>query len=538
MSRTHLLASAVLILGILAGIWITQDAMAPAVAQMKKNATQTNVSEVDLTPPRDKTLGKRERREQHSLLEELFTIDGERLIRFNSEEAYRDALRRLSDLEGELLGRMDRFRALRLRTSDLDALRDWLGKHGEDFANYLVTLPLVPDTNAQFGGGVPFGRTALEFLGITGDNSSWGDGVKIAIIDTGVQPHLSLNSDKISTINIDGVPEVNEVHGHGTAVASIISGNYDSLTGVAPSAELISIPVTDEAGNSNSFLLAEGIAAAAENGAQVINVSMGSYGDSLIVQEAVAFAIEQGAIIIASVGNEGFTQAAFPAGNEGVVAVGSIDASGTHLSFSNTSDNLSLTAPGYEVMAAWPGDQAIAFTGTSASAPFVSGTIAAIISQSDVPLTGQQAWAIAQQYSNEAGAPGFDNQYGEGILHTGRIMQRNTPGISDLAVAQPHYDYEQNFLQVTVENRGTEPITNSSLAVGADGGNYPFNIQNLQPNERRVYELPVQSPELNQNGLLNVTSQTIIGGGAIDALPANNQRTDVIAAPSTSTDGP
>lgn len=537
MNRTHFIAIVVLALGLFAGFWIAKDAMAPAVAKRDTPKTQpTGV--IDDPSIREQNLGKRERHEKRNLLEELITINGERLVRFKSEEAYRSALSRLGDSGAKLLGRMDRFRALRLRTTDLDRLRDWLGEDGEDFANYLVSLPLIPDRNAQFGGGAPFGRTALEFLGITGDHSSWGEGVKIAIVDTGVQPHIALNGDHITTINLEGVPEVSEVHGHGTAVASIISGNHDSLTGVAPSAELLSIPVTDELGNSNSFLLAEGITVAAENGAQVINVSMGSYGDSIIVQEAVAFAIEQGAIIIASVGNEGFNQAAFPAGNEGVVSVGTIDATGTHVSFSNTSDTLSITAPGYEVTAAWPGDQAIAFTGTSASAPFVSATIAAIISQSEVPLTGQQAWAIAQDYTNEAGAPGFDTFYGEGILHTGRIMQRNTPGISDLAVAQPSYDFTQNLLQVTVENRGTEVISNSSLAIGADGGNYPFLVPTLQPNERLVFELPVQSPELNNDGLLHVTSQTVIGGNVTDALPSNNQRTDLISAPSATSDGP
>ena len=537
MNRTHLLAIAFIILGIFAGIWITKDAIAPSVAN-SDHKKPPYVAEIDVTPPRDKSLGKRLRGEELSRLEKLITIDGERLVRFNSEEAYLNALSRLGDSGAKLLGRMDRFHALRLSTDDLDRLRDWLGEDGEDFANYLVSLPLVPDTNVQFGGGVPFGRTALEFLGITGDNSTWGEGVKVAVVDTGVQPHLSLDPNKVSTITIDGVPEVSEAHGHGTAVASIISGNHDSLTGVAPSAEIISIPVTDASGNSNSFLLAEGISAAVENGAQVINVSMGSYGDSLIVQEAVAFAIENGAIVIASVGNEGFNQAAFPARNEGVVSVGSIDASGSYVPFSNTSETLSTAAPGYEVLAAWPGDQAIAFTGTSASAPFVSATIAAIISQSDVPLTGQQAWEIAQGYLNEAGAPGPDIFYGEGLLHTGRIILRDTPGISDLAVAEPFYNFERNLLQVTIENRGTEPIFNSSLAVGADGGNYPFLIPTLQPNERRVIELPIQSPELNTDGLLHVTSQTVIGGGVTDALPSNNQRTDVISAPASATDGP
>lgn len=531
MNRTHFLALAVVILGLGIGMLIMQDAMTPAERGKDYALRQQEAKEITAVPQRDKNLGKRAPRVERDLLEELISIKGEHLVRFESEKAYRDALASLGDSGAKLLGKLDRFRTLRLSTYDLERLKNWIGEEGQQFSNYLVSLPLIPDTDKEFAAGASFGRGALEFLGITGDNSSWGEGVKIAVVDTAVQSHLSLDPDKVSTINLESAPAVSEVHGHGTAVASIISGSHDSLTGVAPSAEIISVPVADGSGNSNSFLLAEGIFAAVEYGVDIINVSMGSYGDSIIVQEAVRYAQENGIAIVASVGNEGFDQAAFPAGNEGVISVGSVDAMGLHMGFSNESANLSTTAPGVGVLAAWPGDNAISFTGSSASAPFVSGTLAAIISESNSSLTGMQAWEIAQHYTNEAGAPGADSQYGIGIINAGRATQRDIPGIYDIAVAQPYFDFEDNTLQITVENRGTEVLNGSQLNIGASGGSYPLTVQSLGVNERQLFEIPMGPSDFSQDGTLSVSSQSTLNSSLTDALPANNQRNDVITAP-------
>lgn len=533
MNRPHLLATAILALGIGAGFLISKDAISSNEASNDSSSPKTPAQELELPLSREKKLGTRER-SKRDLLEELISIKGEQLVKFNSEKAYRDALARLGQSGAKLLGQMDRFRTLRLSTNDLDRLKNWIGEDGQQFSNYLVSLPLIPDTNGQFASGSSFGNNALEFLGITGDNSSWGDGVTIAIVDTAVQSHLALNGDNVSTITLQDAPVITDIHGHGTAVASIISGSHPSMTGVAPGAKILSVPVADSSGNSNSFLLAEGITAAVNNDANIINVSMGSYGDSIIVQEAIAYAIENGVAVVASVGNEGFNQAAFPAGNQGVISVGSIDASGSHMSFSNTSDTLSITAPGYGVLAAWPselGDSAISFTGTSASAPFVSGTIAAVMSQSEVPLTAMQAWDIVQNYTNESGAPGADSFYGNGLLNVGQAIQRDTSGIYDIAVAQPYYDADTNMLQITVENRGTESFGNGELTINAGDANYPLAIPSIEANESQLYEIPIGSSNFNTDGSLSIGLQTTTNSNNIDALPSNNQRRDILLSP-------
>jgi len=270
---------------------------------------------------------------------------------------------------------------------------------------------------------------------------------------------------------------------------------------------------------------------------------MGSYGDSGLVREAISYAQSAGSVIVASAGNDGFNFAANPAAYAGVISVGAIDATGAHMSFSNQSADLSLTAPGVGPTAAWPGDQSISFTGTSASAPFVSGTLAAIISESPYPITGAQAGEILLNYTNDAGDYGNDTSYGSGYLDVGRVMERDTPGIVDLAVTSYNYELNSigafgNGLQIGIENQGTESVQGGQLTVNVDGGSYPVNLPTLSVNERYLATLPVGQSTLNDTGSLPVSSSITFSTETTDAQPSNNRRTEIITLPSSSIDGP
>ncbi|MGY8688851.1 MAG: S8 family serine peptidase, partial [Verrucomicrobiales bacterium] len=133
-----------------------------------------------------------------------------------------------------------------------------------------------------------------------------------------------------------------EINGHGTAVASVAAGTHAAAPGVAPAAQVLSFRVADSDGNSDSFTLAQGILAAAEAGADVINISLGSTGDSGVVEEAVNKAMAAGSTIVAAAGNNGADSLSYPAAYEGVISVGSVDAAGQHLDFSNTAESLNI----------------------------------------------------------------------------------------------------------------------------------------------------------------------------------------------------
>lgn len=468
----------------------------------------------------------------------------EAILRFDSDEAYAAFLKDSGRLN--VLGSIPSLRAVRVGYDDIGDLND-IPDDADAAANYLVQLPAQPNPSGPGiqSSAVPFGAGsgALEWLGIT-DNAEWGAGIKIAVIDTGVVDHPTFGEAQITTskdlVSADG--NVVDAHYHGTAVASVAAGNHQAAPGVAPQAEILSFRVADANGNSDSFTLAEGILAAAEANADVINISLGSSGDSSVVQDAINAALESGSTIVAAAGNNGTPELTYPAAYDGVISVGSIDALGQRLEFSNTSEQLDLAAPGYDVPAAWvpptltgEDPKVIPFTGTSASAPFVSGAIAAIMSW-DSNLSGDQAYEILVTQANEAGAPGADASYGNGVLNVGRVINAGETGTYDVGVASHYYagDIQGNgreILQVVVENRGNELVSASILSVETPDGVQQFNLGPMNPGDVVSREIAVDTRRAEVDGQVNYSTSISLPGAFDDANLNDNQLTSSFALP-------
>ncbi len=520
-----------LLLGALIGWLMLEDAT--QVAENRKEVKERKLTFITHEPSRPKKTRTRDLSKKPFTLEDMIALPNQKLIRFKDEKSYRDFLNKLANSDLTLLGNIDRLRVVGVGYGDLSELTDLGVDEDEMFHNFPVTIPQPGNVEDQ-PGAVGFGRNALAFLGITGDNSAYGAGVKVAIIDTGVEPHLAL-SKGFQTINLVELSEGAVPHGHGTAVASLIAGDHPNLRGVAPSSPILSIRVADETGTSSSLVLADGIVAAVDNGAQIINISMGSYGNSLILQDAINYANDKGAVIFASSGNDGFSAAAYPAAHQGVISVGSVDANGTHLNFSNTSDNLGASAPGIGIQAAWPGDQVIEFTGTSASSPYLAGATAAVISETG--MNPQQAAAHVLEYSNEAGSNGADPYFGEGILNVGRALDFETAGIEDIAVASQYFPSEESsnpYFQVLVENRGTETVWHSTLEVDVAGDRYPIQINSIEANTVKAITIPFGETLLKREGSLDVRSTLTVSPNTNDVQRPNNTRVDTFTDPSLS----
>ena len=531
-SRT-ILPAVFLLLFVGFGWWLIHDARESAFSRHSptRKPSPSPARIVDTPNAAPKRAHRQASKTHESLQDLLFGIPNERLVRFATDEAYQNFLAGLDGSGLRLLGRLDRFRALRIGFDNLADLESLLGDDEELSTNYMVSIPQLPDVAAQ-PGAVGFGNSTLQWLGISGDNSTWGEGVKIAVLDTGVTSHAALPGG-IPEIDLVTLNEPVPVNGHGTAVASLIAGEHGASQGIAPAAELISIRIGDESGASNSFLLAEGITLAVEQGAQLINISMGSYGDSALVREAVSHAVDNGVLIIASSGNQGFSAPTYPAAYEGVIAVGAVDAGSDHLNFSNHGSTLD--APGYSMNAAWPGDEFILFTGTSASAPIVTGAIAATISNQD--LSPARAYELVVENLNEAGAPGTDPLYGEGILNVGRITNTGVPGIYDAAAASNYFqpatpEDPVNRVLVTVENRGTELLTNTQVDITIPNGTYQKTIPSLSPGQTRTISLPANIPTITEDFL--VQSSVNITGNLSDTQPNNNELTTKVILTSAS----
>ncbi len=472
-------------------------------------------------------------------------IRKEAVLTFNSDEAYQLFLNSLGARNLRLLGSSGPLRSVRLGFDSYEDFANALAAldpaETASEMNYLVSLPLPPEHRNSPGAGsgaVPFGRNALESLGISGDNSAFGRGVRVAVLDSGIQDHVAFNCkvirelDYVRDSNGNPVP-TNIENGHGTAVASIIAGSDPRLPGVAPSAELLSYRILDNEGYTNSFTLAEAIVSAADEGADIINVSLGSTGDSALVRQAVEYAGSKGALIVAATGNDGLDQVTYPAAIEDVVAVSAVDARGQHLDFANSGSSLEsggMAAPGYGVVTAWPDGQASNFSGTSASAPYVSGAVAAVMSENP-GMSAQAAYQLLTEHSNEAGAPGSDEVYGSGNLNVGRVLNRNSPGIVDVAVASYYYDPvlavsngTENIAQVIVENRGTEALHNVSVDIDSGNGARTYNVAFIPAGESYLIPAPINAAAGRSAGQLDVSATATVNSSlnTPDLSPEDN----------------
>ncbi|NUR91837.1 MAG: S8 family serine peptidase, partial [Nonomuraea sp.] len=227
---------------------------------------------------------------------------------------------------------------------------------------------------------------------------------------------------------------------HGTAMASLIAGSGadGGLVGVAPQARILSLPLiveedeqppdsippNEDLESAKDSPLGRALRYAANHGAQVVSMSIGTYGVLKSEREAVSYALDKGLVLVAAVGNDGeMTYAkqngtsywSFPAGYPGVIGVGAVDKQGNRASFS--SDNLSVlvSAPGVGVPVATRKDGYQLAEGTSASAALVAGVAALIKSRYPKLPPEQVAQALAASARGRPAA-GYDDRTGFGVV--------------------------------------------------------------------------------------------------------------------------
>jgi subtilisin family serine protease len=524
----HLLSILILAICGLLGWWLMLNGEKTVVTRPAASPSEELGTKVEQAPRRARQVVRDEFRDGTTV--EIFASmkQDEVILRFPSEESYGMFLLALNDRRIQLVDQLDRLRAVRLGYDEWADLAGLL--EGENIIAY-DSLPTVPAPSPAGGSGqvglVGFGDGLLPWLGITSDNSRWGAGVRIAVVDSGVVPHPAL-ATLARSIAITPFPQdLTQTNGHGTAVASLIAGNDPFARGVAPAAELISIRVGDESGKADSFALAAGILAAIDSGAQIINCSMGTTENNPLIEDAVLYARERKVLIVAASGNSERADACYPAAYPSVISVGAVDARGAHVDFSNYGTYLSLTAPGYAIDAAWPGDGYATISGTSASAPIVTGAIAATMSNGGgVTMSASKAAEIVMSHSNEAGIPGPDSEYGVGVLDVGRIMTRGISGIVDAAItgqrlfksSDPGLNDE---IQVTVQNRGTVSLVNTLVELSTPFGRRQFNAI-------QTFAIPVRLSGLPKNEPIEVSSSITLGTIGQDLTPQNNHRADTL----------
>lgn len=458
-------------------------------------------------------------------------IPGEYLFRLynrRDQELFLEAARRLG---AEILGESGFLHVVRIRVDGRKMLDRLLAEGPtpvDSGPNYRVEQPPDPLPNMipPEGGFSGFGDKALSWLGADEISGAWGSGVSVAILDTRLLPHPSLPERQI--LRTSGFVETGSGEDgptHAAAIASLLIGSSVEVQGIAPGASILSIPVLRDDGTGDSFSLAEGIMEAVRLGANVINLSLGSSGDSFTLREAIEYAISRNVVVVAAAGNGGGAGVSYPARYPGVIAVGGVDASGQYLPFSNRGPELDVAAPALSVAAAGAGDGYSLFSGTSAAAPLVAGAVAIVESEEryrDVEAVVDEI----RKYSDDAGLPGADDLYGEGILNLERLLARDKPGIYDIAVYAPYLrqadgDPDTIVMIVSAENRGTEPLRNVTLEVEVVGTRRSARRGLLQVGEVLSREFSIRRDRVAAEREVVVLYRATLPG-VTDSRPGNN----------------
>jgi serine protease len=229
-----------------------------------------------------------------------------------------------------------------------------------------------------------------------GAPTSWragaGAGVRVAVLDTGLSRVPDLDGVRVLAGGsfVPGVDSVKDGNGHGTHVAGTIAQathNGVGVAGLAPAVTLLPFKVLADGGFGQSPWIAAAIDEAADQGAQVINLSLGG-PPSAVVDIAVRKAIARGVVVVAAAGNTGGPGVGSPASVPGVVAVAALGPSGQRAPYSTTGPEVRIAAPGGDKRVAGGGvlqDTVLdggglaELQGTSMATPHVSGAVAALI---------------------------------------------------------------------------------------------------------------------------------------------------------------
>lgn len=245
---------------------------------------------------------------------------------------------------------------------------------------------------------------------INADNAIASQQIKVAVLDSGIDMtdniDVKVRKNFITERPIE-TPLYEDLCGHGTSVASLIAGiGADSdVQGVGRNIELYSARVLDENKQAPVSRVVEAIYWAVEQNVHIINISFGTQTYSEALKTAVDAATEKGILIVAAGGNHGNSSVDYPAAFDSVLAVGATNAAGEISSFSSRGEAIDVVAPGEAVLAQGNFGEDLTLSGTSLSAPHVTG-VAALLWSKDIEKPATFIKTLIKLSAKNLGAAG------------------------------------------------------------------------------------------------------------------------------------
>lgn len=259
-----------------------------------------------------------------------------------------------------------------------------------------------------------------------------GQGVRVGVIDSGVNPHPDFGDRLLEGHNyMEDAADPEETadrYGHGTRVAGLVAASGGSgHIGPAPGARLVPLKVTDEKSIRISAICRAIYGGVDDYHCDVLNLSLGVTRQYESLKEAIAYCEQEGVVVVSAVGNNGNRTFQYPAGYDTVIGMGAVDSDGRLYYHSNCNESVFLTAPGEEVRTTYALGGYTTASGTSFAVPQAAGA-AAVLMSADRTLTPQAIRDLMRETAIDAGAEGYDECYGCGILNLGGCVEALTGG--------------------------------------------------------------------------------------------------------------
>lgn len=359
----------------------------------------------------------------HNNKNESHYIENEVVVKFKNKPT-KTALSQIEkDINGKVLKNLNStycFQSDELTTSELIAF--FKGKENIVAAEpkfvYLQNQIELPNDffyQEQYQWNIPAIHTEKGWDFTKGDEN-----VVIAVVDTGVDlNHPDLRGQLTEGYNIvesNNYPD--DDNGHGTHVAGIIASktnNREGIAGITWYNKIMPVKVMGAEGHGSSIDIAKGIVWAVDNGADVINLSLGNYEPSFLMEEAVNYAYDNNVVIVAAAGNDNTNQPSFPAAFPTVLSVSAVNYNGQRADFSNYGDYIDVTAPGVQIASTFFNQQYAALSGTSMASPHVAA-LAGLILSINPDLKNRDVMNVIKSTAHDLGRPGDDIDFGSGLI--------------------------------------------------------------------------------------------------------------------------
>ncbi|MCM0591211.1 MAG: S8 family peptidase [Gloeotrichia echinulata DEX184] len=314
-----------------------------------------------------------------------------------------------------------------------------------------------------------------------------GKGVVVAVVDTGVdynhedlRDNIWTNTKEIADNGIDDdgngyiddvrgwnfIENTNEVldkNGHGTHVSGTIAGenNDYGVTGIAYDSKIMSVKVLNDSGSGSYSGIANGIYYAVNNGANVINLSLGSNFPNSTLESAIEYASRKGVVVVMAAGNNGYPITSYPAtyADKWGIAVGAVDRNNNMADFSNEpgiSQLAYVTAPGVDIYSSVPGNKYAYYKGTSMATPHVAGVVALMLSANRNLTDAQVRQIITQTAGNSTSNLNSGFNFNNNSL-VGQLVAQMPNNITQIPTS--------NFNLSSITERNTATLDLDSISI-------------------------------------------------------------------------